>query len=734
MTSLDSIVVAKMRITEALQTTSQPGAIYNLRSDYAALTAFEAELRTGDELSVEKQGLLMSLLKKCHPPPSVVQDKRWSVPEVASTFRGSGQTNMPLAPPVMRTPLLKPSYSVDIESSDDDSTSGSLWKSHPGSSQVDGSKVKRQRVEDIKKEFDVKMRILSDSIEQSTDIETLVLKDRQERLIYYMGNLERSGFPDNSVVHFKNMMDTITEPPTKKEVDRLIHNHVEKQVGGIEEWIEKDQAAALLQAAAKSSSKTQQPVTQPRTQEEAEKKAAKKHRQKMKKDLSTLIGREPTEEELKTFMKGKALTVEEKASGSSQTKRAATEMVGFKVPVAKASSSLRNSSPGSPQVEGSNDKNDADGAVDMDAEPKSVLTCKFFEECKATNLKRSGFLLDDADASWMGNLWGVCFVCSDFTNEKEFERACKKRWEARSRLMRGRRSRVREITFANCHKVLTKLFEDTGVQSKVIRGLAIMRAKTIGAASAAAFDEMNKHHKDVSFEINRMYQQELERAAADPSVATKMQCQRITATEASYLTEVYRGVSCSFICRYPDCLFFGQNDGLTWPEQRDRYHFRCPSCAREASPWTCKKGQIAKLAYVLMMVDPHTTEIVHIPCEWPPSEEQNWLNRQIEATALNIKTMEDVVKWREGAKEDLSKLLNRQRVSEHFKQYPWKSENEHMMTKYNFAPIKERGYYVGAHLNRSVAEGPLYNNWTEFIGMYANYVASTRVAIATSNL
>jgi hypothetical protein len=261
-----------------------------------------------------------------------------------------------------------------------------------------------------------------------------------------------------------------------------------------------------------------------------------------------------------------------------------------------------------------------------------------------------------------------------------------------------------------------------------------MRSKAIGSAFTAAFDAMNKFHKEVAVEINRQYMQELERAASDPTVATKMQCQRITATEASYLTEVFKGVTLSFVCRYPDCLFFGQNDGLTWPEQFGHYHFRCPACGKDAKATSTAKNQIANLAYVLMMVDPHTGEVTHIPCTWPPSEEQNWLNRQIEATALNIKTEQDVVAWREGAKANLSELLNKQRVSEHFRQYPWKPENEHMMTKFNFAPIKERGYYIGAHLSREVAEGPLYSNWTELIGMCANYVAATRAVMAASRL
>ncbi len=45
-----------------------------------------------------------------------------------------------------------------------------------------------------------------------------------------------------------------------------------------------------------------------------------------------------------------------------------------------------------------------------------------------------------------------------------------------------------------------------------------------------------------------------------------------------------------------------------------------------------------------MMVDPHTAEVTHVPRSWPPSEEANWFNRQVEATARDIQN-EDVDAW-----------------------------------------------------------------------------------------
>ena len=57
-----------------------------------------------------------------------------------------------------------------------------------------------------------------------------------------------------------------------------------------------------------------------------------------------------------------------------------------------------------------------------------------------------------------------------------------------------------------------------------------------------------------------------------------------------------------------------------------------------------------------------------------------------------------------------------------------------MLSKCSYSNIKDRGYYFGAILDRSTAEGPLFSNWTEIIGLCANVVASTKAMLQASKL
>ena len=191
-----------------------------------------------------------------------------------------------------------------------------------------------------------------------------------------------------------------------------------------------------------------------------------------------------------------------------------------------------------------------------------------------------------------------------------------------------------------------------------------------------------------------------------------------------------RGVTLSFVCRYLECLFFGQNDGMTWPQEIGHYRFRCPSCGKKAAPWTTISGQIEGLAFVLMIIDPLTEEVTHIPTTWPPSQEEQWLNNMIELTARDIQSDADVEAWRNKSALDIHNLIQRERIPKAFKAIPWKPKNGHMLTKFRWKQIAERGFFYGDYLAKKEALGDLYSNWSELINLVANHVASTRALVA----
>ena len=68
--------------------------------------------------------------------------------------------------------------------------------------------------------------------------------------------------------------------------------------------------------------------------------------------------------------------------------------------------------------------------------------------------------------------------------------ACKKRWEARAKPLRGRRERSRTMDFSNHFKIISELFP--GASRKVRRELAVRRVKVGTMAFAAAYDQQNE--------------------------------------------------------------------------------------------------------------------------------------------------------------------------------------------------------------------------------------------------
>ncbi len=527
----------------------------------------------------------------------------------------------------------------------------------------------------------------------------------------------------------------------------------EVQAGSVDDWVKNDSIAVSIigrsasasasASASVSASASAAAVPKQKSQEDIDKKAAKKQRQReTKADAKAVAEADPGSSQVAEAAAERQRQREKEAADKAREERKQVTYTGM--PVAKALPRPRSEAdPGSSQavdVSGSGDVMEVDYGSDDDGnkasdKPGYTLSCVNASECNAVNLLWSQFLLTDADgdSSWQGHIWGHCQPCSGL-DAKTFKRECKKRREARAQLMRGRVQRSRSLTMSNAEQIIGDMLKGTSVSKTRIRELAVLRTKAVACQFIRIFGEMNEFQKRVALEINDAYKRELEKAAADISYATNVNARTLTDMEASYLTVVGEGVTMSFVCRFPDCLFFGRNDAMTWPQEFAHYWFRCPRCGRLHSPGSTKKGQIDKLAYVIMLVDPETQAVSHIPTVWPPSEEKQWLNNMIELQARDIQTPSDLDAWYNRSKLDLHLLIEREQTPKQFQRFEWDSGLEFMMSKYNFAPIKERGFFYGAHLDRATAEGSLFSNWTELISLCANVVASTRVMLSNSRL
>ena len=145
---------------------------------------------------------------------------------------------------------------------------------------------------------------------------------------------------------------------------------------------------------------------------------------------------------------------------------------------------------------------------------------------------------------------------------------------------------IRNIKFRNQFAYMPQLFP--GASNTKKRELATARMKVLGQAFVCAFDSMNEHQQRVQQMINRNWVEQVERCAADPSYACTTDARTLSATEASFLTNIMPGVWWSYLCRRRGCHFFGCNNPKTWFMAFHHYKFRCPMCTIQRQPWAGK--------------------------------------------------------------------------------------------------------------------------------------------------
>ncbi len=366
----------------------------------------------------------------------------------------------------------------------------------------------------------------------------------------------------------------------------------------------------------------------------------------------------------------------------------------------------------------------------MASAPKSVLNCANASECDGWNLFRSDFLPDfKGDCSWQGQLWGHCLGCSELT-PAEFRRAVRRAWEQRAKLMRGRRQRARCINFSNIEAVFKEAYP--GASNTQIRNLTVLRTRAMAGAFLKAFDEMTEADKQIVDEINQEYLKELDKAAADPSYAASARGHTLSNEESQFLTVIADGISESFVCRMPTCLYFGMND--QWVKHKTKWWFKCPRCGEQFHPSMDYKDSV-KFNKVIGLFDPVTNETSFIPAVWAPSEAQGWLAKQVERNARLIRTEADVEAWHSRVRMELHTLISNQKLPTYFTNmgYDPSIENRFPETTWDCAPLKQRGHYAGALLSSQDAEKPPFTNWDELIGLIAGCVASSR-AVMTSRM
>ena len=558
----------------------------------------------------------------------------------------------------------------------------------------------------------------------------------------------------------------------KRDLQLAAAKEAEASLPDIKEWAaETWDRSALVEKVTASSSGKEPPKE--KTAEEAKKQADRKDRQRVKKELKKQSDHEPTEEEVRQFIINRNKSPMFQAKAKAQPKRLASETPTDAVPPAKsrtiypsgssdkserdsnqASGSASgsgytkvNPDPASSQAGGSCSGSaevkpdpascqaggsDEEGGSDGNDVPKNVLNCQNAKECEGYQLKWSQFLLCDAEASWSGQIYGWCQPCSGLT-PKDFHKQAKKAKRARVALKKEHQYRSRNMTFDNQAEFVRKLFPNASHTKQ--RELAVSRMRACTTAYVLSYDRMNKFAQEAYKVATQQWLADADKAASDPSFACKTDARTLTAEECSYLSNIGEGMYWSYLCRKEACLYFGRNCIENWAKHNVKYQFRCACCGAQHQPWAGDEETTVKAAMVLTLVNPITMVTQFIPCINPASEDEKWINNQVEIAARAISTEADLNKWYERSALDLSNLLAREALpaSEVFRRIPYDpSKHEYKLdeTAWNTEPMRRNGYVVGNFLPKSALPRDPFSDFNGLIAVMANHCAAARAFLS----
>ena len=315
----------------------------------------------------------------------------------------------------------------------------------------------------------------------------------------------------------------------------------------------------------------------------------------------------------------------------------------------------------------------------------------------------------------------------------QFKKAARKAKRARVALKKEHQYRSRNMTFDNQIEYVVKLFPEASKTKQ--RALAVCRMKACSTAFVLSFDRMNEWAQEAYRVATRAWLDDVDRCARDPSYACPTDSRVLTAVEASYLSNIGEGMYWSYLCRKEACLYFGPNSVENWIASRRRYQFRCPCCGYQHQPWAGAEETTVRAARVLTLISPVTMQTRFIPCINPASEDERWLNQQIEITARAISSEADLKKWYERSALDLDVLLEREALpsTEVFRQIPYRPENHAAKVDeiaWDTEPQKRKGSVLGNFLPRDTLPREPFSDFNGLISIMANHVAAARAYLS----
>ena len=125
---------------------------------------------------------------------------------------------------------------------------------------------------------------------------------------------------------------------------------------------------------------------------------------------------------------------------------------------------------------------------------------------------------------------------------------------------------------------------------------------------------------------------------------------------------------------------------------------------------------------------------MHIPTEYPPFEDEDFLSNTIDAMARVLHNEGDVRDWWFCASRDVHALLTKEGACQSWVQIPYRPESHSAYIDSKCWDDTEQvkaGYVVGAQLTDAEAARQPDSDFSELIHVFANLLAASSALVAT---
>jgi hypothetical protein len=357
-------------------------------------------------------------------------------------------------------------------------------------------------------------------------------------------------------------------------------------------------------------------------------------------------------------------------------------------------------------------------AIVQEEKSASVLDLKCMC-CKEKVILRTQFLLLDDKEDWCGKLWGQCLKCSGL-DAKAFTKLQRKRWHVRATILHGKQNTLRVLSWQKLDAHLKVKFP--GSSNKERRSLASSRIRVMGMAMALSSFAENVYTQQAFQVAHATYMTQIDEVCSNIGLPSA----QIKHWETDFLTSLSDTIQVSYLCRKKDCGFYGMND--QWVKHETRYHFRCPRCGMQYSPWK-DAAKFYPFQKVISITHPSTGERWVIPAKWPDSAEDSYLQDLMRAKAMKIETDADLNDFVQGKIESLEKMLQNIGIPAAFQQFKLSSDTKYLLNTTNgfgktqYTKLEEDGYW-GNILDPVIGNQEPFNEWTEFAAIFASLVSA----------